>query len=414
MNVLHVIPSFAPAWRYGGPIVAALGLTRELARQGHMVSVATTNIDGPGVLDVQLERPVPMDGVSVWYFPVQRPRWYHFSVPMGRALKRLVSQSDVVHIHSVFLWPTTAAAFWCRRFGVPYLVRTAGFLDPASLSKPYSGIRGSAASRAKKWLYLKTLGTRDIGGAAGLHFTSDAEMESALRLRLSPKRHVIPLGVDAPPAPGPNDLARVLRQYPQLDGRKIVLFLSRLDPKKGLDILVKALGSLAETRNDFALVIAGSGSADFEARLRTLIDRYDLTARTVLVGMVGVEDKWPFLRAADIFVLPSHHENFGVAVVEAMASGTPVVVSDQVAIHREISDAGAGLVTSVEPCELALAIATLLDDQAAREQMGQAGEALATQKYSWERAASEVGRLYEEIAGPTAGRRLDSVRSAVE
>ena len=127
MRILHVIPSFAP--RYGGPIVAAVGLTRELARRGHDVTVATTNVDGPGELDVPLSRPVPMDGVDVWYFPIQRPRWYHFSAPMGRALRELVRRSDVVHIHSVFLWPTTVAAFWCRRLGVP-IRGTTGSLDP--------------------------------------------------------------------------------------------------------------------------------------------------------------------------------------------------------------------------------------------------------------------------------------------
>ena len=130
--------------------------------------------------------------------------------------------------------------------------------------------------------------------------------------------------------------------------------------------------------------------------------------------MVGPEDKWPLLSVADVFVLPSHHENFGVAVVEAMASGTPVVVSDRVGIHREISAARAGLVTRLEPAELSRAIGRLLDDPGAREQMGRAGEALATQKYSWERAASDVGRLYEEIVGQRAGGNACPVRCAVE
>ena len=196
MNVLHVIPSFAP--RYGGPIVAAVGLTRELARRGHDVTVATTNVDGPGELDVPLNRPVPMDGVDVWYFPIQRPRWYHFSAPMGRALRELVRESDVVHIHSVFLWPTTVAAFWCRRLGVPYVVHVQqALLIPPALSKRYEGLRASTASRAKKWLYLRTLGSLDLGGAAALHLTSEVEMESARRLRFSEGR-VIPLGADAP------------------------------------------------------------------------------------------------------------------------------------------------------------------------------------------------------------------------
>ena len=412
MRILHVIPSFAPAWRYGGPIFAAVSLTRELARRGHDVTVATTNVDGPGELDVPLNRPVPMDGVDVWYFPIQRPRWYHFSAPMGRALSRLVRESDVVHIHSIFLWPTTVAAFWCRRLGVPYLVHVPGSLDPVSLAKRYEGLRASAASRTKKWIYLKTLGRRDLGGAAALHLTSEVELESARRLRFSNGR-LIPLGADPPPPPGVNDRASVQRQYPSLQGRKIILFLARLHRIKGLDVLAEAAKSLAESRDDFSLVVAGSGAPGYEAEVRELVDRCGLSERTVFTGMVVGEDKWQLLRAADVFVLPSRHESFGVAVVEAMASGTPVVVSDQVGIHREIDEAGAGLVTTLDPADVAGAIGRLLDDPDAAERMGRAGEALAARRYSWERVATDVEALYEEVVGQ-ARRETSPSRTAAE
>ena len=400
MRILHVIPSFAP--RYGGPTVAAVGLTRELARRGHDVSVATTNVDGPGELDVPLNEPVPMDGVDVWYFPIQRPRWYHFSVPMGRALRDLVRRSDVVHIHYVFLWPTTVAAFWCRRYGVPYVVTPHGLLDATSVSKSYERARVSFASTAKKWVYLRTLGIRDIGGAASLHLVSHPERESTSRLRLSPKAHVILLGADAPPPPGVDDRAAVQQRYPSLQGRKIALFLGRLDRKKGVDVLAEAAESLAESRDDFSLVVAGSGAAEYEAEIRDLVDRRGLSELTVFTGMVVGEDKWRLLRAADLFVLPSRHESSPVAVMEAMASGTPVVISDQVGIHREVAEAGAGLVTTLDAADVAGAIGRLLDDPEAAERMGRAGEALAARRYTWERVASDVEALYEEVVGRRA------------
>ena len=125
MRILHVIPSFAPAWYHGGPIYAAFGLTRALVQQGHKVTVMTTNINGPGVIDVPLGQPVLMDGVEVWYFPLQWPRAWCFSRPLGCALRQQIPAFDLVHIHSIFLWPTSAAAFWCRRFNVPYLLRPA-------------------------------------------------------------------------------------------------------------------------------------------------------------------------------------------------------------------------------------------------------------------------------------------------
>ena len=410
MRILHVIPSFAP--RYGGPIVAAVGLTRELARRGHDVTVATTNVDGPGELDVPLDRPVPMDGVDVWYFPIQRPRWYHFSAPMGRALRDLVRRSDVVHIHSIFLWPTTVTAFWCRRLGVPYLVHVAGSLDPVSLAKRYEGLRASAASRTKKWIYLNTLGRRDLGGAAALHLTSEVELESARRLRFSNGR-LIPLGADPPPPPGVGDRVSVQRKYPNVQGRKIVLFLARLHRIKGLDVLAEAAKSLAESRDDFSLVVAGSGAPGYEAEVRDLVDQCGISERTIFTGMVVGEDKWQLLRAADVFVLPSLHESSPVAVMEAMASGTPVVVSDQVGMHGEIAEAGAGLVTTLDPADVAGAIGRLLDDPDAAERMGRAGEALAARRYSWERVATDVEALYEEIVGQ-ARRETAPARTAAE
>jgi glycosyltransferase involved in cell wall biosynthesis len=414
MKVLHVIPSFAPAWRYGGPIVAALGLTRELARQGHDVTVMTTNIDGPGVLDVPLDRPVSMDGVNVWYFPIQRPRWYYYSRPLARALRQQVEGFDIVHIHSIYLWPTTVASFWCRRHGVPYLVRLAGSLDPASLTKSYEGRRASIASKAKKRLYLNTLGRWDLGRANGLHFTSKAEMESSLALKLRPPGYVLPLGVDLPEAGRGVGGLRLRQDYPELRGKKIVLFLSRLDPKKGLDVLVPAMARLASRRDDFALVVAGGGTTAYESKVASLISEHGLDDRTVFLGMVEGSDKWSVLSEADVYILPSYIENFGISVVEAMAAGLPVVISDQVNIHQEVSAGGAGLVTSLDPEDVANAMDRLLTDEALRATMGDAGRALARELYSWERAARNIAHEYKNIISGGRHAHLDTMPSSMK
>ena len=307
-------------------------------------------------------------------------------------------------MHSVFLWPTTAAAFWCRRYDVPYVVTPHGLLEATTMVKSYEGAGASLASRAKKRLYLWTLGVRDIGGAAALHFVSDAERESTARLRLSPRAHIIVLGADAPPAPKGDDRAAVEEKYPGIRGRKIVLFLSRLHPKKGLDVLAEAAGALAETRDDFSLVIAGGGERGYEREVRAAFDRRGLSGRTVFTGMVAGGDKWRLLRAADVFALPSRHEASPLAVIEATAAGAPVVMSDQVGIHREIDEAGAGLVTTLDPADVARAVGSLLDDPDAAARMGSAGQALASRRYSWERVATDLEALYDEIAGRRAER----------
>ena len=392
-----MIPAFAPAWRYGGPIAAAVGLTRELARQGHDVTVMTTNIDGPTILDVPVDRAVALDGVGVWYFQVERPRWYYFSRPLARALKSRVAEFDVVHIHSIYLWPTTIAAYWCRKRKVPYLIRPAGSLDPVMFAKSYAGWRASSLSLVKKWLYLNTLGRRDLGGAAGIHYTSQAEMDASRARILKPPQYVLPLGVDLPDGEEAAGGLRLRQRHPELSGKKIVLFLSRLDPVKGLDILLAAMGDLAARRSDFVLVVAGSGSSAYETRLASLLERYGMQDRIVYLGPVEGPDKWSVLRDADVFVLPSYHESFGVAVVEAMAVGLPVVISDRVNIHREVGAAGAGLVTSLDPGEVAAATETLLGDEGLRRRMARAGKTLARERYSWERAATGIARVYENI-----------------
>ena len=411
MNILHVIPSYAPAWRYGGPIAAVLGLTRELAAQGHNVTVMTTNIDGPDTLDVPTEQAVPMDGVQVWYYPVQRPRWYCFSRPLGRALRDRVAEFDIVHIHSIYLWPTTIAAYWCRRRGVPYLIHAAGALDPVSISNSYAGRRASVSTALRKWLYFNTVGRRDINGAAGMHYTSQVDEDVSRSLDVRPPGHILPFGVEAPAREEVTSGLSLRDEHPELRDKKIVLFLSRLDPIKGLDILIEALGKLADSRDDFVLVVAGGGDRDYEKELASLVNSHGLGDRTVFVGMVAGHDKWSVLFDSDLFVLPSHHENFPMAVVEAMAAGLPVVVSDRVKIHQEVTDAGAGVVTGVDPAQVATAVGSLLSDDERRLRMGELAETLARERLSWEQAARNTVREYEAIVQSRRGTPAEPVHT---
>ncbi len=397
MKILHVIPSFAPAWRYGGTVTLAVSLTRELARQGHEVTVMTTNIDGPGVLDVPLERPVPMDGVDVWYFNVEHPRWYCFSRPLSRALRQQVEKFDIVHIHSIYLWPTTIAAFWCRRRGVPYLISPHDLLNPAGIKKAYQGLSASMMSRSKKWLYLKTIGKLDLDRAATILFTSSVEMTSGgVYARRAPQL-ALPLGADMPP---PVESLKSVTWREKLsipEDKKIVVSMSRLDPKKGLDILLSALGDISARRQDFVLVVAGGGDPEYESKLRSLVTGLDLQDFTLFVGMVHDDDKWALLHEADLFALPSHHEAFPNAVVEAMAAGLPVVVSEHVGISEEIHGAGVGLVTSLDSADVGSAIESLLSDANLRRSLGEAGSKHVREHWSWERTTRDIAKAYEGI-----------------
>ncbi|MBI2360126.1 MAG: glycosyltransferase [Deltaproteobacteria bacterium] len=420
MKVLHVIPALAP--RYGGPSQAVKGMCQALARQGQEVTIYTTNI---GNLDVPLDRPVSVDGIEVRYFRVQQPRFYSFSIPLANALKNEVKRFDLVHIHSVFTWPTTAAAFYCRKYKLPYIVRPCGILDPVPLKRAYQTgwlpvtfelkrrylnrqflqrkyLKRVLQKRSyiKKIIYLLLVEKRNLEGAAAVHFTSREEAVAVQPCGISVPRFIAPLGIDLRELQ--HHRSRGFRdQHPELNGKKIVLFLSRVDAEKGLDLRIPALGKLAAKREDFTFVLSGSGRAEYEEQIKGLLHKHGLANRTILTSFVEGRLKWSIFEEAEVFVLPSHHENFGIAVVEAMSVGRPVVITNRIAIHEEVSKARAGLVVSGDSEELGRAIAELLNSSSLRESMGKEGRRLVETKFSWDKVARELCGVYEDIVKRT-------------
>jgi glycosyltransferase involved in cell wall biosynthesis len=276
------------------------------------------------------------------------------------------------------------------------MVHAIGSLDVVSMSKSFESWPTSIASRTKKWLYMKTVGRWDINRADAMHFTSRADMEASRAVGVRTPGYILPLGVDVP-SKGASNGELLRERYPQIGDRKVVLFLGRLDPIKGLDILTEAIGGLAETRDDFVLVMAGGGTPDYERKVAAMVEDNGIAASTVMVGPVDGEDKSLLLNGSDVFVLPSYHENFPIAVLEAMASGLPVVVSDQAKIHDRVSDAGAGIVTSLDANEVAGAVERLLGDDELTEAMGEAGEKLVGEELSWEKSADRIVHAYEDM-----------------
>ena len=365
MKILHVVPTYLPARRYGGPIVAVHGLCKALASRGHAVDVFTTNVDGAGVLDVPVESPVPMDGVRVHYFPSTFPRLY-WSPAMSRAL-RSVADYDVVHSHAVYLWPGVAAARACRAAGVPYVLSPRGMLVPELIRE---------RSRLVKTLWLSLMERRAFAAACGIHFTSRLEWEDARRVGLPlPGPFVVPNGIDLEARP---DVPREERT---------LLHLGRISWKKRLDVVIGALPRLPGVR----FLIAGNDEENLSPRLRELAAHLGVADRVVLVGPVYGPAKQELLARATIFVLLSSSENFGNAVLEALAMETPVVLSEGVGLADEVVRAGAGAIG-------ADAIAPLLEDAQRRREMGLNGRRLVEERFTWPRVAEEMERNYQQCS----------------
>jgi glycosyltransferase involved in cell wall biosynthesis len=391
MRLLHVVPYYLPAVRYGGPIVSVHGLCKALASRGHDIHVFTTNVDGPGNSDVPLAQPVDVDGVKVWYFPSPRLRRLYWAPRMGKALTDQIASFDLVHLHSIYLWPTLASARIAERNGVPYVVSPRGMLEKKLIR---------TKSRLVKSAWIALFEKRTLERAAAIHMTSarEAAEVKAFAFRLPP-RIVLPNGVDLDPqANGSNSPSPALLEL--IDLGPYLLFLGRINWKKGLDRLILSLRHVHAAR----LIVAGNDEENYQPFLEALVEAHGLSERVVFTGPVWGADKAALLAEATALVLPSYSENFGNVVLEAMAYGRPVIVTPEVGISDVVADTGAGLVVSGDPECLGPAIESLLTDRAAMDQMGERGRNAVLERFTWESVAQHM----EDAYGPLTQRRKAS------
>ena len=383
MRILHVIPSYLPAVRYGGPIFATHGLCKALAARGHEVQVFTTNIDGPGNSPVPIGLPVNLEGVQVRYFPCPLLRRLYWAPALGRALESEIGKFDVVHLHSVFLWPTWAAARAARKAGVPYVLSPRGMLV-----RDLIGRRSWLAKSA----WMQIIERSNVEQAAAVHLTSQLEAAELQRFgwRL-PRLAVIPNGVDEPSPCGgeiATDVEGIAAEQP------LVLFLGRLSWKKGLDRLLRAFASTRAGK----LAIVGTDDEGLAPRLVKLAEDLRIADRVrILPRTVIGSEKERLFAAARVFVLTSYSENFGNTVLEAMRRRVPVVVTPEVGAADIVRESGGGLVVAGDPIPLGAAICRLTSDVDLARSMGEAGQRHAMAHYSWTSIAVRMEDLYESL-----------------
>jgi glycosyltransferase involved in cell wall biosynthesis len=384
MRILHVISSLAP--RYGGPSKAVIEMCGELVRRGERAAIYTTDADIDGRLDVPLKRPVEVDGIPITYFPVDMLRLYKISRSLAGALRSSLADFDVVHIHSLYQFPATAAAVYCRRYGIPYIVRPHGTLDPFLYRR----------HRIRKRIYETIWERRNLSAAAAVHFTTEEEMTLASSLGLHFRGVVIPLGTSFESRQ--TSSGKLAELWPETAKKKVVLFMGRINFKKGLDILIRAFGEVARDRSDVHLLIAGPDNEGYGSRVRRWVKEHHVGGKTTFTGMLLGTAKAAALTDSSMFILPSYTENFGIAVVEAMAAGLPVIISDRVNIWREILRAGAGLVVAADARATAEAIKQLLNSPLTAIKMGERAATFAHNNFSWPAAGAKLVELYQEVA----------------
>jgi glycosyltransferase involved in cell wall biosynthesis len=399
MKVLHVIPAVASV--RGGPSHAIFAMVRALRSHGVDAEIATTNNAGSTVLDVPFNRRIEYEGVPVWFFPqlptpkqdnfsVGKDKAFIFSLDLTKWLWQHLRNYDLVETHYLFSYASTCAGAIARWQKIPYIVRTIGQLSPWAL----------AQSQLKKRLYSLLIEQQNLNCAVAIHCTSGGEAEDVRHFGIQTQTFTLPLGVDLPhPQADAKQQLHALYKIPS--ETPILLFLSRIHPKKRPELLLQVLYQLSLHALDCHLILAGSGDEQYLEELTDLVDSLGLTSRVTFTGFVTGADKTLLLQGADLFVLPSYAENFGVAVAEAMAAGLPVVVTPGVQISPDIADSQAGLVIEGELDTLVAGIVQLLHAPEERRRLGDNGQRLAQERYSWGAIAQTLSNIYASV-GSTA------------
>jgi glycosyltransferase involved in cell wall biosynthesis len=370
LRILHVTSCLDI--RDGGPIGAAIGLAEAQRRAGASVMIASAfrPSDEPQAAAERLRE----SGVETHLIgPTVDPflRWHP---AMRGRLGELAGRADIVHIHALWEEMHHQAARAARRAGVPYIFRPAGMLDPWSL----------AQGKWRKRLFLALRLRRHLDRAAAIHFTTDIERDRAASLKLSAPAIVEPNGLDFAEFDDLPEPGAFRRRHPELlgDGRPMILFLSRLHFKKGLDLLLPAFAK-AKTEGA-ALVLAGPESeAGISERLWAMIRDLGLEGRVLLPGLLLGRERIEAFADADLFVLPSRQENFAIAVAEALAAGTPVVVSDQVNIHPEVVAGGVGSAVPLDADALAAELSRWMGDPVLRREAAAKARPFARERWDW-------------------------------
>lgn len=386
MRLLYVAPSVDPAQGGVAEAVRSLGVAQR--QLGHRVEVAT--LDAPDAPHVRaFELPIQALG----------PGWksYGYRKDFVPTLRALASRFDAVIVNGLWQYSTLGAWLALRRARTPYYVFPHGMLDPWFR-------RAYPAKHAKKWLYWLLAERWVLRRARAVLFT--AEEERLLARQTFPfyrcREEMVGLGCVAPELNPPRQRAAFFTAFPELRGRRLLLFLGRLHGKKGCDLLIRAFGHFQSSHpvENATLVMAGPPSDDaYLQHLQHLAAETCRAGTVVFPGMLSGDLKWGAFQAAECFVLPSHQENFGVAVAEALACACPVLISRGVNIWREIEIDGAGLVEA----DTMAGTARLLErwettPPAFREAMSQAARHTFEQRFEITGAAERMIALLERDA----------------
>lgn len=383
MRVVHVSAYFAPAFGYGGPPRSIFGLCKHLQRAGVEVEVLTTTANGKHDLPATGQTADSYEGIRVRYLRRAFPRRFYGAAGLAPALRDAFRGAELVHLHGLWNMPVWTAAREARRLGLPYVVSPRGMLESGAL----------AQREWRKRIAWGAIERRNLQSAALLHATSAAERETLRRLFPRVAIAMIPNGVESPiDRPLAPSGCRQRAAIP--DHAPVVLYLGRIHALKRLDLLAAAFRILQRHNPDVRLVIAGP---DENGHRRELEPHFAPLGRAVhWTGALDQNEKWSWLSAANVLVMCSDSESFGLSAAEAMGAGLPVVAT-RTCPWQELEAFGCGLWVEQQPQSIAEAIRRIVSDPAGAREMGARGKDFAASRYCWDTIAGDMKEQYQAV-----------------
>ena len=363
----------------GGVSAVVPQLGANLQREGLTVEIASfANIDETYAL-----KPYPELASRHW--PKSPAAWLAKS-SLRSGLRRDVAQADGVHIHGLWETQSSVASRVARSLRKPYIISAHGMLEKWALGN----------KRLKKQIYSALVERSNIEHAACLHALTRAEAEDYRRFGSHRPIAIIPNGIELPASV---DGSLFVERFPELQDKRIILFLGRLHFKKGLDILIKAWGEIGARFPDAILVLAGPDCEGTRASIEPMVAQYGSANRVVFTGMLAPQMKWSALANAHCFMLPSYSEGLSVAVLEAMGMGIPVIISDRCNLP-EMKRSSAGWEIAATVTELRNALEQMLTNTAATNaELGSHGRRLVHDRFTWPVVGHQMAELYRWVQG---------------
>lgn len=384
MNILHVVPSFAPCFAHGGVVNASYQIAKKQVEEGHNVTVYTTDSCNER-LKFENNYNVDVEGIKVFYFKnlsnsIKNKLTIDTPISALSHIKKTISDFDIIHIHEHRHSLAIATHRYAKKNNVAYVLQAHGSVLPFFQKEKMKDI------------FDKLWGFDILHDASRVFALTEIEKEQYLKMNVAEEKiEIVPLGINLNEYDLLPDKGNFKSKYDISDSNKLILFLGRIHEIKGLDLLVNAFGRT--DYNNVTLAIVG-GDYGFKEKLEELIVKNNLQEKVIFPGVLTGRDKIEALVDCDIFVMPSRYESFTTSGLEAMACCKPLILTKNNHIHTWVKD-NVGLVCEFDENDLANSIETLLNDNELCYKFGKTGRKLIEDKYDWDKVSKQIINIYK-------------------